>query len=570
MPKETVGLQSAIILAAKRSGTNFVHGVLSPFYSSAVMEPVGLHNESPSPVMRNPIDPWNYSSPEDISEEFGHRSLKDDPYGVLLVKNFLCWLKEAGKLVKETDLLPMGWLLRSVPLLVVTISRDPRDSIASFKRDDLYTQWGYREKMERFARTVESSPELRDLYGGFTSSENITMLPKHRQLAYYYAVALREIERTTTTYNPLRISYEELVTDPFRVFGQLCEFLTLPYSIKMKRLLQDRTTQTRSGGVHGTFRSNNNLHTFQNILTSQEEADIRGICQELGVPLEAPSQQAQFPTTKWVEFEKHEKKLDIIAKRSRKAVAVETVENSVSITIQDDPIHIAKYLVTNEQYAQFLYWLKRYDIPIAFKGKPIFYNDRPQSRLHYNDIDVLIDQGFERHPVTYVNWLGASVYAAWIGGRVPFEQEWVNAVYPQGKQPHVGLSKDLANFAEHYGGTTPVGMFPPNIVGIYDALGNASIWLADVVEENTFEAKRQGIGWNHTEERLDLLQKRPYWLGASGLGIRPVFDDRIDMIGDVEMAHRVEDIVAFLTQESHCDVISDNKKLRVMIQCLTK
>lgn len=73
-------------------------------------------------------------------------------------------LKEGGRLIKETDPLPIGWLLASVSLQVVTISRDPRDSIASFKRDDLYTQWGYKEKMDRFAHTVRSNPELAALY----------------------------------------------------------------------------------------------------------------------------------------------------------------------------------------------------------------------------------------------------------------------------------------------------------------------------------------------------------------------------------------------------------------------
>lgn len=112
--------RSTLIVAAKRSGTNFVHEILSTAHSSNIMEAIGLHNEG-----RSPLNPWNYSGKDAVSEKFGHAGFADDPFGVLQVKSFLGWAREGGKLLKETDALPLPWLLASVNFNTVTISRDP-------------------------------------------------------------------------------------------------------------------------------------------------------------------------------------------------------------------------------------------------------------------------------------------------------------------------------------------------------------------------------------------------------------------------------------------------------------
>src|SRR5438445_12369675 len=105
MKKEFQKTPSALIIATKRSGTNFVHDFLSVNYSSSVNEPLGLHHDVPFHTRRSSLDPWEYSSRQHVSEKYGHTRLKDDPYGALITKNFLDWLREGGKLIKETDFL---------------------------------------------------------------------------------------------------------------------------------------------------------------------------------------------------------------------------------------------------------------------------------------------------------------------------------------------------------------------------------------------------------------------------------------------------------------------------------
>lgn len=165
---------------------------------------------------------------------------------------------------------------------------------------------------------------------------------------------------------------------------------------------------------------------------------------------------------------------------------------------------IGRYEVTNEEYADFLNDLLkgRREIKDAwFDGK----KNNPKSRLIFKGGRIQVAKGYERHPVSFVSWVGAVAYTDWLSAksgqtyRLPTVEEWViaNKAGSRHKFFYGDELEDICLYANvvdiSYAsvnkaafvkcddlnvGPARVGSYLPNRYKLFDTTGNVKEWTS--------------------------------------------------------------------------------------------
>jgi formylglycine-generating enzyme required for sulfatase activity len=129
--------------------------------------------------------------------------------------------------------------------------------------------------------------------------------------------------------------------------------------------------------------------------------------------------------------------------------------------------YIDVYEVTNAEYKVFCDATKR-DYPPNPSWDPTYFLNKPN------------------YPVLNVTWEDATAYAAWVGKRLPTEEEWEKAArgiearnWPWGKDYNPKYA-NLADKDDSYDYTAPIGSFPSgaSTYGIQDMVGNVWEWTS--------------------------------------------------------------------------------------------
>lgn len=141
---------------------------------------------------------------------------------------------------------------------------------------------------------------------------------------------------------------------------------------------------------------------------------------------------------------------------------------------------IDRYPVTNSQFAEFLDAVGTANV----QGERLFDVEDPDARIHRRDGRWRARDGYERHPVVEVPWVGARDYCAWLGKRLPSEAEWEKAArgadgrsYPWGSAPP---NRARAQYDAGYNETAPVGTAREGAspYGVHDMAGNVWQWVS--------------------------------------------------------------------------------------------
>lgn len=151
-----------------------------------------------------------------------------------------------------------------------------------------------------------------------------------------------------------------------------------------------------------------------------------------------------------------------------------------SLTLK--PLLLGKYAVTNIQFARFLNEYGKFAdkdevwVDLRNKNNPICWTGER----------FACDVGCEDKPVTFVNWLGASAYCAWLSEvlkkrvRLPREIEWQYASGgPDGLKWSLGNTFNKQDYICGKSSPGPVRYGEPSPWGLFNMTGNIFEWVEE-------------------------------------------------------------------------------------------
>ncbi|MCE7936772.1 hypothetical protein DYH10_03215 [Candidatus Saccharibacteria bacterium CPR2] len=210
----------------------------------------------------------------------------------------------------------------------------------------------------------------------------------------------------------------------------------------------------------------------------------------------------------------------------------------------------AKGLVTNEAMCHFLnnllsagfrsslnYLLVRDNMPPE-RGGRIIYN-KSSNRF------VMV-KGFEKHPVYWVSWLCASIFAKYCGRKLPTIHQWMKAFYANksilinNQNNHSYLHDDVVPTGKTYKGLPK------------DFFGNLKVWCRDwdiSADKIMLSKNLAGISWKHYyHDKYKICSEKPFLTNSRVIGIRLVTSQAVSkertIYGIVEDLNDINDIIA--------------------------
>jgi formylglycine-generating enzyme required for sulfatase activity len=130
-------------------------------------------------------------------------------------------------------------------------------------------------------------------------------------------------------------------------------------------------------------------------------------------------------------------------------------------------------------------WLLMEDVGAPRRETLVALNDA-ESRIGIVDGRLVVEPGYEPHPVNEVTWQGARRYCAWRGARLPTEAEWEAAARGQGRRTYpwgdAPPAPDRAVFGRRSNETAAVGQHPAGATpeGVHDLAGNLAEWTSSL------------------------------------------------------------------------------------------
>ena len=568
----------AIILGHfERVGSTWLMDLVNQFGRSQV-EPIRQHVSLNSPV--NSFTQSAHSN--QIDDNSFHANLSESPYSQIWFRNYLASQFQGELQVsKETNLffmLPFFLDLFPNNTPIIILRRDIRGILSSFKKGNLFENWEYKDRYQKLKNVIVSNPDLQDFQYIFDTTDETNWIDV---LITLYIVNLHQIVTTTLMNNQRRniatISYEDMVRDRDVELAKVKDLLHLDDADE----ITEYQTKSESSSEFNTNKKKKNPHDWIEVLDIDEISyieerisqrfvdiqnifgdDIANLFVEQGFLVEENDQKKEETKP-----QKPIKGIVLSSTSQTKEAIAQTMEFIQIPEYREVPhFSISSSLVTNEEFIVFLNEMHSKGIDNDVNGNYLFYNSNILAnrggRIFLSNGEYMVVDGYQQHPVCWVNWIGAKAYAQWNGCIIPSLEQW-NSIVSQ-----IPIENDR-NSDNLFGDTTPVGFYPRDTYGIYDLYGNLKIWTdtwntpAEISSNAGLAFSTVGYAWNSRTERGNITYK-PYLLSSSTLGIRLVKPDipiSVDLDTSIKRLANIQNSDDFLDN----NIFTINEKIKNLL-----
>jgi hypothetical protein len=428
-----------------------------------------------------------------------------------LVELVLAKYAPVRQLVKETNLFftarSLLRLFADAPTVVLT--RSPLGVASSFARSDLFRRWGYADRYRQMLAMTSAGPHTR--YAPLVPDDDPEELTALTRLIVLNTVLLAgALDGRAHAH----IRYETAV------LNRAAAWTALAGLIPQNRVPHTPKSSPAAETGDDLFATTSNKTSLAAQLSAAEAAQVTTCTAETlsaAAGRVAPSVLERAAT--WLTGAEHYQ----LAERPRQP---RNGRGRVASPRAPDVAYVYLHglawrnlLVSNAEFAGLLKALHAAGVPNTQRGSHLLLVPMPHERggrIHWSPEHETwtVSPGFAQHPVYWVTWLGAAVFAAVNSARLP----------THGELCVLGADTEASNHDYAIGDVAPAAQaIAPH--GIHHPVGNLQVWCGDgppVRFGQPVERWIHGAAWNTpaTVEEVNRLRSR-HLLGASrGIGMR--------------------------------------------------
>jgi len=489
---------------SERVGSNWLSDTLRPVMPQ--------HNE-PFRQQLGSLHPLSPVNPYCVEIEQVPRAL----LGVLgwhgLVEFVVAKYAPVRQLVKETNLFfsarSLLRLFADAPAVVPT--RSPLGVASSFLRSDLYRRWGYGDRYRQMVAMTSAGPHAR--LGALVPDDHPDELTALTRLIVLNTVLLADaLDGRAYTH----VRYETAVLDRPAAWTALARW------VPQNRLPRERQPAPAAGD--DLFATTNHKNGLAAYLTAAEATRVASCTAEaLAAAAGRVPPSVLDRAATWLTGAEHYQ----LAERPKppgggRARPVDPPMPDIAY-VYVRGLAWRNLLVSNAEFCQLLNALHTAGVPNTQRGTHMLLVPMPHERggrIHWSPEHETwtVSPGFAHHPVYWLTWLGAAVFAAINSARLP----------THGELCVLAADTEASNHGYAIGDVAPVAhVVAPH--GVHHPVGNVQVWCGDGPTAQFGQPVQRwihGAAWNTpaTVAEVNRLRSR-HLLGASrGIGVRLVRD----------------------------------------------